>query len=111
MNAEEIREYCISLKGASEDVKWESELCFCVDRKIFCLMSLADGATTVTFKVSPEKYDELAHADGFMPAPYLARAKWVTLKDRNGIDPSLVKAYLYESYQLVKAKLPKKHPL
>ena len=37
MNIEHLREYCLSFPGATEDVKWGSDLCFSVGAKMFCV--------------------------------------------------------------------------
>ncbi len=110
MNIEDVREYCLSLKGATEDLKWESELCFCISGKIFCMTSLS-GELRIIFKVRPEEFDELSTRDGFKPAPYLARNKWVLLEDVNAVNRKELQAYLKQSYEIIKAKLPKKAKL
>jgi predicted DNA-binding protein (MmcQ/YjbR family) len=108
MNIEEIRNYCNSLKGIPEDIKWGSDLCFCIDGKMFCVVPL-EGKLRVTFKVTPEEFDALIDAEGFIPASYLARAKWVTLIEVSKINDNVLMAYIYRSYELIKLKLPKKY--
>ncbi len=108
MNIEEIRNYCKSLKGVTEDIKWETDLCFCIGGKMFCIVPL-EGDLKVTFKTGPDEFDDIVSTEGFIPAAYLARAKWVTLKDRNAISDKALKAYIYKSYEHIKAKLPKKY--
>lgn len=108
MNIEDIREYCLSLKGATEDIKWESSLCFCIGEKMFCVVPLS-GPLSLTFKVTPEEFDELCNSKGFAPAPYLARAKWVVLKDLTVLNRNALEGYIKRSYEMIKAKLPKKN--
>lgn len=107
MNIEDLREFCLSLKNTTEDIKWESELCFCIKRKIYCTMPLT-GNLSVRFKVLPEEFDELSVRDGFKPAPYLARAKWVTLIDMWAISEKKLKNYIRQSYEIIGAKAAKK---
>ena len=33
MNIDEIRKYCLSMPHATEDVKWDNDLTFCVGKK------------------------------------------------------------------------------
>jgi predicted DNA-binding protein (MmcQ/YjbR family) len=107
MNIEELREYCLSLKNVTEDIKWGNDLCFCIGKKMFCVVPLS-GNLSVTFKVTPEEFDELSVRDGFKPAAYLARAKWVTLTDVSFVTKKELKGYINQSYGIIGAKLPKK---
>ena len=58
MNIEEIQQYCKSLPGVTEDVKWEDDLCFNIGGKMFAVASLS-GGNTLSFKVTPEEFDLL----------------------------------------------------
>lgn len=107
MNIEDLRAYCLSLKNAEEDLKWENELCFCIGGKIFCMMPL-EGELSITFKVRPDEFEELSLRDGFKPAAYLARAKWVTLKDIGVLNRKELENYIRQSYELISKKVPKK---
>ena len=35
MNIEQLRKFCLSFPGATEDIKWGNDLCFCVGKKMF----------------------------------------------------------------------------
>ena len=107
MNIETLRELCRSLPAVTEDVKWGHDLCFSVAGKMFCVAAL-DGRLTVSFKVRDEEFDDLANSPGFRPAPYVARYKWVLVEDVNSLSRSEWTKYVKQSYELVKAKLPKK---
>ncbi|HXB10724.1 MAG TPA: MmcQ/YjbR family DNA-binding protein [Bacteroidia bacterium] len=107
MNIEDLRTYCLSFKGATEDIKWEADLCFCVGEKMFCVAPL-EGEFAITFKVRPEEFEELSTSKGFMPAPYLARNKWVRLKDVSVLNRKELEGYIKQSYELISSKLPKK---
>ena len=49
-----------------------------VGGKMFCVFLLEAGrAATCSFKVDDERFLELTGVPGVIPAPYLARAKWV----------------------------------
>jgi predicted DNA-binding protein (MmcQ/YjbR family) len=104
---EELQKICSSFPAVTEDVKWGSNLCFCVGGKIFCIANL-DPPRTFSFKVKNEEYDELSQSEGFAPAPYLARAKWVLVTDSSRLNRNELKNYLQQSYELIKAKIPRK---
>src|SRR5882757_8230132 len=62
----------------------------------------------LSFKTSDEKFAELVERQGVIPAPYLARAKWVALEEREAIPAGELRELLREAYDLVVARLPKK---
>ena len=107
MDIEIIRSICTSFRGVTEDVKWENDLCFCIGGKMFCVTSL-NPPHTFFFKITDAEFDELSASEGFEPAPYLARAKWVLVVDSSGLSKTELKNYLRQSYDLIKAKLPRK---
>ncbi|HEX6333868.1 MAG TPA: MmcQ/YjbR family DNA-binding protein, partial [Flavisolibacter sp.] len=76
MNIDFIRSICTKLPAATEDVKWDHDLVFSVGGKMFCAASL-ELPFTCSFKVPDEQFEEISNRQGFIPAPYLARARWV----------------------------------
>ena len=106
MNIETLRELCQTLPGVTEDIKWGKDLCFSVADKMFCVAGL-DGPLSVSFKVKDDEFDELSSSPGFRPAPYVARYKWVLVEDVNKLNRKEWAHYVKQSYELVKAKLPK----
>ena len=104
MNSEEIRNYSLSMKGATEDIKWGNDLCFCVGEKMFTVIRL-DGNPGMSFKVSKEMFEALIELPHFKPAPYLGRYKWVYLEDYNLISKVRLFEHIHASYELVKSKL------
>lgn len=107
MEIEVIRKFCLSLPAATEDIKWGNDLVFSVGAKMFCVSSL-DQPYKFSFKVSDEEFEELSNRDGFMPAPYMARAKWVLVTDPSKLNKKEREKYIKQSYELVKKKLTKK---
>jgi predicted DNA-binding protein (MmcQ/YjbR family) len=107
MDIEKLREYCLSLPKATEDVKWGNDLCFCLEGKMFCVTSLTAPHST-SFKVSDEEFATLTDREGVIPAPYMARHKWVMADDLNVFKDKEWKSYIKESYEMIKAKLPAK---
>ena len=106
MELEEIRTYCLTFNGIGESIKWDNHLCFEVGEKMFAIFNL-DGVPTVSFKVSPEVFEELITSPHFKPAPYLGRYKWVAMDDYNNISQKALFDYVRQSYELIKSKLPK----
>jgi predicted DNA-binding protein (MmcQ/YjbR family) len=108
MDFDKIRKVCLSFPGATEGVKWEHHICFMVGEKMFCITTIDDGAEDVSIKVSDEDFDALTERDGIIPAPYMARNKWVRVERYKYLKPKEWEHYLRESYELIKSKLPKK---
>jgi predicted DNA-binding protein (MmcQ/YjbR family) len=102
-----LRKYCLSLPAATEDIKWGNDLVFSVGDKMFCVASL-DQPFKCSFKVRDEEFEELSNADGFMPAPYMARAQWILVTNPTKLNKKQWEQYIKQSYQLVKMKLTKK---
>jgi predicted DNA-binding protein (MmcQ/YjbR family) len=107
MNLEWLREYCLSLPHATEKMQWEC-LLFCVGGKMFLLAPIEPDTYKFSFKCSEERFHELLEREGVIPAPYLARAKWVAATEYRAIEPAELRTCIRESYELVLAKLPKK---
>jgi predicted DNA-binding protein (MmcQ/YjbR family) len=107
MIIDQLRNICLSLPAVTEDVKWDHDLCFSVASKMFCVTAL-DPPFKASFKVHDDEFEELSNAEGFMPAPYMARAKWVLVTDPARLSKKEWEQYIKQSYELVKAKIPKK---
>ncbi|HUR11507.1 MAG TPA: MmcQ/YjbR family DNA-binding protein [Flavitalea sp.] len=107
MDVEWLRKYCLSFPATSEEIKWGNDLCFLVVDKMFCVSSL-EAPYKIAFKVSDEEYETLSVSEGFQPAPYMARAKWVLISSSNTLSKKQWEQYIRQSYELVKDKLTKK---
>ncbi|MCD6019043.1 MAG: hypothetical protein K0S53_2164 [Bacteroidetes bacterium] len=108
MTIEELQTICKKFKGMTEDIKWEDHLCFNVGDKMFLVTAPDAVPNSASFKVSDEEFDELSQQEGFMPAPYLARYKWVHLDDINRLSKKQWEHYAGQSYKLIASKLPAK---
>ena len=108
MNIEQLREFCLSFPGTTEDIKWGADLCFCVWAKMFCVTGADSVNGGLSLKCTPEKFDELIERDGIDPAAYVGRYKWVRIANLDAVTPAELKSLLAESYQLVFDKLPPK---
>lgn len=107
MNLEQLRNYCLSFPGATEDIKWGADLCFCVGQKMFCVTGADSMAGGLSLKCTPEKFDELIELENINPAAYVGRYKWVRIHELGSVTPAELKTLIEKSYQLVLEKLPK----
>jgi predicted DNA-binding protein (MmcQ/YjbR family) len=108
VNTDSIREHCISMPNATENLQWGDHLCFKIGGKLFAILPLGPEGTRLTFKASEESFAELVEVEGIIPAPYLARAKWVALERLDALRDDELRDLLTESYRLVVEKLPAK---
>lgn len=108
MNLEELQKICKKLKAVTEDIKWGHDLCFCIGEKMFLVAGLDEQPTSASFKASDEDFDEICQRDGFVPAPYLAKNKWVKIDDINRLSKKEWETFAKQSYDLIKSKLTKK---
>ncbi len=108
MTIEDIKSICKKLPAVTEDVKWGADLCFSIGAKMFCVTGLEETPAAVSFKVTDEEFEEVSARPGFRPADYVARYKWVTVEDTGKISKKELERFIKQSYELVKAKLPKK---
>ncbi len=106
MNIEELRALCLSLPGATEDVKWEHDLAFCVGEKMFAVANLETGQTALSIKCTREKFAEMLERPGVIPAPYVARYHWIALENLDVLADQELVALVKNSYELVFKKLP-----
>ena len=108
MNIDQLRKLCLSFPGAMEQIQWGDDLLFKVGGKMFAVTPLEPAKVWISLKASPENFAELTERPGILPAPYLARAKWVSLESADALPEAEIAQLLRESYELVLAKLPRK---
>ena len=107
MNTEALRKICLSLPAATESIKWGADLVFSVGDKMFCATSFEEPFKC-SFKVADDSFDELSVMEGFVPAPYLARAKWVLVSNEARLTLKDWEGFIKGSYDLIVGKLPRK---
>ncbi len=108
MPAEWFRQHCLNLPHATENVQWGADLVFKVSGKMFAVLVLEPAPHCCSFKCTPEDFAELTERPGIVPAPYLARARWVALESFDALPRADIQRLLAASHQLVFAKLPRK---
>jgi predicted DNA-binding protein (MmcQ/YjbR family) len=110
VNIDWIREYCLSLPHATETLQWGESLVFKIaKKKMFAVLNLEPGPERrLAFKCEPEKFYELTEIPGIVPSPYLAKSRWVAVKDMSALRSSELQDLIKISYELVFAKLTKR---
>ena len=109
MDVEQIRAYCLSLPHATEDIKpeWGDALLFRLAGKIFVSIGLGDVPVHMNVKCTPERCAELLEVEGVRRADYVGRYDWITCAISGVFRDSELKELIRESYENVRAKLPK----
>ena len=109
MNADSVGKLTRDWPGVSAEIKWEDDLIFMVAGKMFCGMCVrGEEKGKFSFKVEAERFLELTDRPGFRPAPYMARAHWVTLDDSGVVPMAELEQLVRRAYELVFAKLTRK---
>ena len=110
MDTEGLRKYCLSLPGATEDLKpqWGDALLFRIANKIFVSMSLADPPLRMNLKCTPARFAELLEIDGVKVADYVGRYHWIEVPLTGVFRDSELRELVRESYENIRSKLPKK---
>lgn len=105
MTVDQLRAIALKLPGATEDIKWETHLCFSVADKMFLVTSPDMLPSNASFKVDENNFDELVSREGFIKHKHLGRHHWVNLDNINRLTKKDWKEYIEQSYNLVAAKL------
>ncbi|NBA98161.1 MmcQ/YjbR family DNA-binding protein [Pseudomonas sp. R5(2019)] len=107
LSEQEVVELCLSLPGAREDYKWGGIRVFSVaGNKMFAVLDLAGAG--LSFKVDSELFLGYVDRPGVRPAPYLARAYWISLQPPYPLARAELADLLERSHQLVVNRLPKR---
>ena len=108
MNLTRLRELCLSFSGATEQIQWGADLVFKVGGKMFCVACTEVAPNVMSFKCDDERFSELCERDGIIPAPYMARAKWVALERWDTLEDRELRPLVEQAYVLIRQKLPRK---
>jgi predicted DNA-binding protein (MmcQ/YjbR family) len=76
MTVEKIQAICKKLSAVTEDIKWEMILSFLLVEKCFAWWPAAISGHSI-IQSKEEEFDEMCSREGFKPAPYVAKYKWV----------------------------------
>ncbi len=114
MDNERIRVFCLGLPHVVETVSWGHHLVFWVGGrevggKMFAMTDLdGTGTGVVWFHCGAERFHELLETEGIIPAPYLAKAHWVTVERWDVLRAREFEEELRRAHALVYEKLPKR---
>jgi predicted DNA-binding protein (MmcQ/YjbR family) len=108
MDIEWVRQHCLSLPYTTEQIQWGNDLLFKVGGKMFAGMPLEPARVWLSLKADPEEFNELVEHPGVIPAPYMARAKWIAIEYERALPRDKVFRLVSKSYEMVFAKLTKK---
>ncbi len=110
MNIEELREFCLSIKGATECLPFdEVSLVLKVCNKMFALIPTDETSVQIAVKCDPEKAMELReHFPCVMPAYHFNKKYWNTIVLNRDMCDDEVKSWINHSVDEVMKKLPKK---
>jgi predicted DNA-binding protein (MmcQ/YjbR family) len=100
---------CAAWPGVTRSIKWEVDLVYSVANKMFAVLcTLGPERGRLSFKVDSERFLELSDQPGMAPAPYMARAFWISVTEPERFSHDELAAFVRRSYELVRANLSKK---
>ncbi len=102
-----LYDFCRSLPGVTDDIKWETNLVFSVGDKMFAAFNFPRGEP-FSFKADPHVFADLTQRPGIQPAPYLGKHLWVSLSRRNILPLDHTRELLSEAHTIVAYKLSRK---
>ncbi|HWF01300.1 MAG TPA: MmcQ/YjbR family DNA-binding protein [Caulobacteraceae bacterium] len=106
MTRDEFDAACRRLPGVTMDVQWGAAHVYKVGGRIF---TVTDPETTrFSLKVSDIAFEVLVETGRAIPAPYLARAKWVRFEALAVEDAAEMSDLVAHAHALVAAKLTRK---
>lgn len=109
ITVDQLDALCATWPGVSRSIKWEVDLAHSVANKMFVVMcTLGPERGRLSFKVDTERFLELTEQPGMAPAPYMARAFWISVTEPERFGYDELAAFVRRSYELVRANLPKK---
>ena len=110
MNVEELHDYCMSLKGATEVLPFDDvTLVLKVENKWFAVIPLDSPELQISVKCDPEKAVELRERYNCVtPAWHFNKKYWNTIYLNRDMKDSEVKQWICHSIDEVMKKLPKR---
>ena len=109
MTVEQLDALCARWPGVSRSIKWEVDLVQSVANKMFvALCTLGPERGRLSFRVDTDRFLELTEQPGMGPAPYMARAFWISVTEPERFTHEVLAGFVRRSYELVRENLPKK---
>jgi predicted DNA-binding protein (MmcQ/YjbR family) len=109
MDAEELRDYCLSLLGTHEEFPFGPETsAFKVAGKIFAVSRLAEDPLRISLKCDPALAEELREAHAAVTPGYrLNKRHWNTVIIDGSLSDETISDMVEDSYDLIVSKLPR----
>ena len=109
MDIEEIRDYCLSLPGVTEDMPFgDDNVVFRIGGKIFLCLWLGTEEPRFAIKLPPCRNEELrARYDGVTPGYHWNKKHWSDVYYEKGFTGAQLREWIGEAYRLVQSSLPK----
>lgn len=107
MTVDLLREICLSMPFASEDIKYGSDLCFSIGKKIFCGTRI-EGPFRTGIKCTESDFIELTEREGIIPMPRLSITYWIRIEKNTALTSKEWKHYIKKSYEIIFTGLTKK---
>lgn len=118
---DELDPFLRQLPAVTVDIKWGDVLVYSVGGKMFAavrvtpecsadrpVVAAEDGVPRLSFKTEAGLFDILTQKEGIVPAPYLARVKWVLMERAEVLPDEQLFDMLRLAHRLVLATLSKK---
>jgi predicted DNA-binding protein (MmcQ/YjbR family) len=109
LTRDEFDTFCASLTATTQVIQWGNASVWKVGGKMFAICPTRDQQLgwKISFKCSDISFELLCEEDGIIPAPYLARGKWVQVHEDSVLSDDELSAYIRQAHTLIAAKLTK----
>ncbi len=109
MTRDEFDNFCSNLPATTNVIQWGNASVWKVGGKIFAICShWGPGEEPyISFKCNDLSYSILIEQPDIIPAPYLARAKWVQLVAPKAMADNDICTYIEEAWNIISSKLTK----
>ena len=106
MSPDAVARYLLQLPGVHEECKWGNCRVFSIaGNKMIAILDLM--GSDLAFKVDQDLFLGFTDRPGIRPAPYLARAHWISMAVPYPLADMELQTLLRRSHQLVVGRLPK----
>jgi predicted DNA-binding protein (MmcQ/YjbR family) len=108
MNAEDLREYCLSFAGTEESMPFgDDTLVIKVINKIFALINL-EGELSINLKCDPQLAIELRERyNCVLPGYHMNKTHWNTVMIDGSVSDMCIREWIELSYKLIVNSLSK----
>jgi len=110
MTPDEFDEFCAGLTATTNVIQWGNASVWKVGGKIFAICSRwgQGEGPKFSFKCSDLAFEILPQMPDIIPAPYLARAKWVQMENSDALSRGEFEKHIIAAHEIITAKLTKK---